>query len=110
MRNGLPLMHMGDKLYSNPEYSDNYWKGEVIPSLELRKREPPVHHTKTLEMDEEMLNWKAPRRATFAEKQKELERREEMASVGLLPKARKQNAMSKYSSLQRTAVKNAEAS
>lgn len=100
MRNGLPQMHNGDKYYNNPEYSDKFWAQEgVTPSFTMRKRVQPVHHTKTLEMDEEMLLWKAPRRATFAEKQKDLERRDEMNTVSLLPKARKQNAVSKYSKL-----------
>jgi len=99
-RNGVPLMHMGDHHFSNPEYSGGFWKQEgIAPSLTLRKRVPPVHHTKTLELDEEMLLWKAPRRATFEEKQKDLERRAEMNAVSMLPKARKQNASSKYSSL-----------
>lgn len=108
MRNGVQQMHMGDKCYSNPEYSSKFWAQEgVIPSLTLRKRGKPVHHTKTLDLDEDMLMWKAPRRATFAEKQKELERRAEMNAVSLLPKARKHNAVAKYSSLAQSATSNA---
>merc|ERR1711924_117610 len=91
MRNCLPVSHMGDKNFSNPEYSQGFWAQEgVVPSLTMRKRVPPVHHTKTLELDSEMLLWKAPRRATFAEKQKDNERRAEMNDVSLLPEARKQ--------------------
>ena len=113
MRNGMPQMHMGDKLYSNPEYSDGYWKKEGgHPSYVLRKRIPNggVQHTKTLELTEEQLLWKPPKRATFAEKQREMERRADMTSVSLLPKARKHNALAKYSSLQKNALSKAEAS
>lgn len=100
MRNGVPQMSNGDKPYNNPEYCAKFWAQEgVVPSSKMHTRGKPVHHTKTLELDEEMLMWKAPKRATFAEKQKDLERRAEMSSVSLLPKARKQNAISKYSSL-----------
>jgi len=95
---------MGDKNFSNPEYSQGFWAQEgVVPSLTMRKRVPPVHHTKTLELDSEMLLWKAPRRATFAEKQKDNERRAEMNDVSLLPEARKQKALSMYTRLHENA-------
>lgn len=123
-RNGLQQMHNSDAANSNPEYlkywiGPKYWAGQGFywqqeggcPSLEMRNREPNggVHHCKTLEMTEEQLLWKAPKRATFKEKQEELERRAEMNAVSLLPKARKQNASAKYSGLHAHALGSADA-
>lgn len=90
----------GNKCYSNPEYSHKYWSQEGLNyNSTMRVRVPPVHSTHTLDMNEEMLNWKAPRRHTFAQKQAMNGKRDEMNDVSLLPKSRRQNAASKYSSL-----------
>lgn len=100
----------GNKCYNNPEYSHKYWSQEGLnPSGTMRKRVTPIHSTHTLDMDEDTLNWKPPRRATFAEKQQHNAKRDEMNEVSLLPKTRKQNAAAKYSSLLKTAQQAAEA-
>jgi len=90
----------GGKCYSDPSYSAKYWAQEGLnPCGRMLVREQPVHSTHTLEMDEATLNWKAPRRATFAEKQQQNAQRDDVNEVSMLPKTRRQNAAAKYSSL-----------
>jgi len=70
----------------------------------LVREKNAVQSTHTLDMDEQTLNWKAPRRPTFAEKQQQNANRDDVNDVSMLPNTRRQNAAAKYSSLLATAI------
>lgn len=96
----------GGKCYSDPSYSQKYWTQEGLnPCGRMLVREKnAVQSTHTLDMDEQTLNWKAPRRPTFAEKQQQNANRDDVNDVSMLPNTRRQNAAAKYSSLLATAI------
>jgi len=96
----------GGKCYSDPSYSQKYWAQEGLnPCGRMLVREKnAVQSTHTLDMDEQTLNWKAPRRPTFAEKQQQNANRDDVNDVSMLPNTRRQNAAAKYSSLLATAI------